>query len=143
MARRHPQHYERAHSWHPLIYGIVYHIYSASPQWGVITCYSGQGEENLQTTCMLSRSAPLRNEACRNHPDREPSEGNTSNSGGRKWKHIFDHRAKLQARSSFCLESGACLFQTSHFLAILYRTSLANLVVEVGTRHCHQILLFT
>ena len=28
------------------------------------------------------------------------------------------------------------------FLAILYTTSLANLVVEVGTRHCHQILLY-
>ena len=26
-------------------------------------------------------------------------------------------------------------------MAILYPTSLANLVVEVGTRHCHQTLL--
>ena len=29
-----------------------------------------------------------------------------------------------------------------HSLAILYPTSLANLVVEVGTRHSRQILLF-
>ena len=28
-----------------------------------------------------------------------------------------------------------------NFFAILYPTSLVNLVVEVGTRHCHQILL--
>ena len=28
-----------------------------------------------------------------------------------------------------------------YILAILYPTSLANLVVEVGTRHCHQTLL--
>ena len=28
-------------------------------------------------------------------------------------------------------------------MAILYPTSLANLVVEVGTRHCHQTLLDT
>ena len=27
-------------------------------------------------------------------------------------------------------------------MAILYPTSLANLVVEVGTRHCHQTLLY-
>ena len=33
------------------------------------------------------------------------------------------------------------LYNHIHFLAILYPTSLANLVVEVGTRHCHQILL--
>ena len=33
------------------------------------------------------------------------------------------------------------LYNHIHFLAILYPTSLANLVVEVGIRHCHQILL--
>ena len=33
------------------------------------------------------------------------------------------------------------LYNHIHFLAILYPTSLANLVVEVGTKHCHQILL--
>ena len=33
------------------------------------------------------------------------------------------------------------LYNTIHFFAILYPTSLANLVVEAGTRHSHQILL--
>ena len=33
------------------------------------------------------------------------------------------------------------LYNPIEFLAILYPTSLANLVVEVGTRHSHQILL--
>ena len=33
------------------------------------------------------------------------------------------------------------LYNHMHFLAILYPTSPANLVAEVGTRHCHQILL--
>ena len=32
------------------------------------------------------------------------------------------------------------LIYPTSFLAILYLTSLANLVVEVGTRHSHQIL---
>ena len=31
--------------------------------------------------------------------------------------------------------------QPYYFFAILYPTSLVNLVVEVGTRHSHQILL--
>ena len=35
------------------------------------------------------------------------------------------------------------LYKPIHFLAILYPTSLANLVVEVGTWHSHQILLFS
>ena len=33
------------------------------------------------------------------------------------------------------------LYNHIHFLAILYPKSLANLVVEVGTRHCYQTLL--
>ena len=33
------------------------------------------------------------------------------------------------------------LYNPINFLAILYATSLANLVVEVGTRHSHQTLL--
>ena len=33
------------------------------------------------------------------------------------------------------------LYKPIKFVAILYPTSLANLVVEVGTRHSHQILL--
>ena len=33
------------------------------------------------------------------------------------------------------------LYNHIHLLAILYPTSLANLVAEVGTRHSHQILL--
>ena len=33
------------------------------------------------------------------------------------------------------------LYNSIHFLAILYPTSLANLVVEVGTKHGHQMLL--
>ena len=33
-----------------------------------------------------------------------------------------------------------CLYNPVTFLAILYPTSLANLVVEVGTGHSHQIL---
>ena len=33
------------------------------------------------------------------------------------------------------------LYKPINFLAILYPISLANLVVEVGTRHSHQILL--
>ena len=33
------------------------------------------------------------------------------------------------------------LYNPIHFLAILYPTSLANLVVEVGTRHSQQMLL--
>ena len=33
------------------------------------------------------------------------------------------------------------LYDPIKFLAILYPTPLANLVVEVGTRHSHQILL--
>ena len=33
------------------------------------------------------------------------------------------------------------LYNHIHFFAILYPTPQANLVVEVGTRHCHQILL--
>ena len=33
------------------------------------------------------------------------------------------------------------LIKLYSFLAILYTTSLANLVVEVGTRHSHQILV--
>ena len=33
------------------------------------------------------------------------------------------------------------LYNHIHFLAILYPTSLGNLVVEVGTMHCRQILL--
>ena len=33
------------------------------------------------------------------------------------------------------------LYNPIKFLAILYPTSLANLVVKVGTRHSHQILL--
>ena len=35
------------------------------------------------------------------------------------------------------------LVQLCLILAILYPTSLANLVVEVGTRHSHQTLLVT
>ena len=34
------------------------------------------------------------------------------------------------------------LYNSIIFLAILYSTSLANQVVEVGTRHSHQILLY-
>ena len=34
------------------------------------------------------------------------------------------------------------LVQLCLILAILYPTSLANLVVEVGTRHSHQTLLY-
>ena len=33
------------------------------------------------------------------------------------------------------------LYNPIEFLGILYSTSLVNLVVEVGTRHSHQILL--
>ena len=33
------------------------------------------------------------------------------------------------------------LYNPIKFLVILYPKSLANMVVEVGTRHCHQILL--
>ena len=33
------------------------------------------------------------------------------------------------------------LYNPINFFAILYPTSLANLVVEVGTRHCYQILV--
>ena len=33
------------------------------------------------------------------------------------------------------------LYNPINFFAILYPTSLANLVVGVGTRHSHQILL--
>ena len=34
------------------------------------------------------------------------------------------------------------LYNPINFLAILHPTTLANLVVEVETRHSHQILLF-
>ena len=34
------------------------------------------------------------------------------------------------------------LYNHIQFLAILYPTPLANMVVQVGTRHCHQILFF-
>ena len=33
------------------------------------------------------------------------------------------------------------LYNPNNFVAILYATSPANLVVEMGTRHSHQILL--
>ena len=33
------------------------------------------------------------------------------------------------------------MYNPIKFLSILYTKSLANLVVEVETRHCHQILL--